>query len=152
MNLRCKKINIVPLYSWFTLWEGGPPLASFHLPQKSTDLFRNLKHTQSYPVLTFSHHPGKCDRIWWCSWFRWWRKGADSPCSQSEPVSLVLDLALRRAWIWPCLFISLGNSLNCFPTMSSKQQSQHSINRLGVFLASGFPQHRKQLLFSLHSC
>lgn len=79
-------------------------------------------------------------------------KGADSLCSQSEPVPLVLDLALRRAWIWPCLFISLGNSLNCFPTMSSKQQSQHSINRLGIFLASGFPQHRKQLLFSLHSC
>lgn len=59
-------------------------------------------------------------------------KGADSLCSQSEPVSLVVDLALRRAWIWPCLFMSLGNSLNCFPTISSKQQSQHSANRTGI--------------------
>lgn len=59
-------------------------------------------------------------------------KGANSLCSQSEPVSLVLDLALRRAWIWPCVFMSLGNSLNCSPTISSKQQSQHSPNRVGI--------------------
>lgn len=59
-------------------------------------------------------------------------KGDDTLCSQSETASLVLDLGLRRdlvlEWIWPYLFRSPENSLNCFPTISSKKRSRHSVN------------------------
>ena len=109
MSVWCKKI--VALYCSFTLWEGGPLLASFYLPQKSIDLFRDIKYTRSHPVLAFSHHPGKHDRIWWCSWFRPWRKSSQFPM---QPLTACvtgvgscpeegLDLVLRVCVTWKFL-------------------------------------------------
>lgn len=134
MNLRCKKIGIVVLYSWFTLWEGRLPPTSFCLPQKETYICSGISNTNDTILFSHSHitqgnmtefggvFPGLGNGEKW----------ADPLCSQSEPVLLMLDLVLRQAWIWPCLFLSLEKSLNCFPTISSKLWSQHGANHKSI--------------------
>lgn len=48
------------------------------------------------------------------------------------PLAAMLDQALRESWMRPYMFTSLQNSSNYFPTISSKQQLQHSTNLMTI--------------------